>query len=166
MLRRLQAQHIHAIKKVNFDRFYEEQYTVRRDFDKIFENPNASNEEVDAMLEKYELHIESLFEPYAAMHESRPHSNLWGKMVLWGDEALMTDHIGYYSKNVLVHSEPTAGHYHEDYPHHTQAWMYDHKFLNEDFNYEDVERKYTEAQNASGSDPSSLKRELDDSHKH
>ena len=40
------------------------------------------------MLEKYEYYIEQTFEPYAAMHESRQHSNLWGKMVLWGDEAL------------------------------------------------------------------------------
>ena len=35
------------------------------------------------------------------MHECRPHSNLWGKHVLWGDEALATDHIGYY-KPVLA----------------------------------------------------------------
>jgi len=37
------------------------------------------------MIEKYEFFIEEHFEPYAAMHESRQHSNLWGKMVLWGD---------------------------------------------------------------------------------
>ena len=73
------------------------------------------------------------------MHESRQHSNLWGKMVLWGDDALKTDHIGYYSKDRLVNEAPTAGHYHEEYPHQIGAWMYDEKYLNEDFNYEDVE---------------------------
>lgn len=36
------------------------------------------------MLEKYELFIEKNFEPYAAMHESRMHSNLWGKMLIYG----------------------------------------------------------------------------------
>ena len=55
-------------------------------------------------LEKYEFFVQENFEPYAAMHESRQHSNLWGKMVLWGDEALATDHVGYYSKNVLLNT--------------------------------------------------------------
>jgi len=109
------AMHIHTIKRVNFDRFHDEQYLVRRDFDKIFSNPDS--EEVQAMLDKYEYFIESNFEPYAAMHESRQHSNLWGKMVLWGDDALKTDHVGFYSKNVLINAEPTAGHFHEQYPH-------------------------------------------------
>ena len=40
------------------------------------------------------------------MHECRQHSNLWGKMVLWGDAALATDHFGYY-KPVLVHGKPS-----------------------------------------------------------
>lgn len=35
------------------------------------------------MLEKYELFVEQHFEPYAPMHECRPHSNLWGKMLLY-----------------------------------------------------------------------------------
>jgi hypothetical protein len=35
------------------------------------------------MLDKYELYIERFFEPYAAMHECRPHSNLWGKLVIY-----------------------------------------------------------------------------------
>ena len=117
MLRKLMAQHIHTIKRVNFDRFHDEQYRVRRDFDQIFRNPNATNEQINAMLEKYELYIEHAFEPYAAMHESRQHSNLWGKMVLWGDDALATDHVGFYSKNVLVNAAPTSGHFHEEYPH-------------------------------------------------
>ena len=92
------------------------------------------------MIEKYEHFISENFEPYAAMHESRQHSNLWGKMVLWGDDALATDHIGYYSKNVLINAEPTAGHYHEQYPHNIGAWMYDETYNNTDFNYSDLEQ--------------------------
>ena len=40
------------------------------------------------MLDKYEHFISENFEPCAAMHENRQHSNLRGKMVLWGDDAL------------------------------------------------------------------------------
>ena len=134
------AMHIHTIKRVNFDRFHDEQYLVRRDFDKIFSNPDS--EEVQAMLDKYEYFIESNFEPYAAMHESRQHSNLWGKMVLWGDDALATDHVGFYSKNVLLHEAPSAGHFHEQYPHMVGAWMYDNQYMNTDFNYDDLEAQY------------------------
>ena len=141
VLRKLQSSHIHTIKRVNFDRFYDEQYRVRRDFDKIFD-ANASDEEVETMLAKYEHFIEEHFEPYAAMHECRQHSNLWGKMVTWDDTALATDHIGFYSKNVLVHAEPTSGHFHESYPHMIQGWMYDEHFMNTDFNYEDLEAQY------------------------
>ena len=107
------SKHIHTIKRVNFDRFHDEQYTVRRDFDAIFAHPDKESDEVQAMLDKYEHFISENFEPYAAMHESRQHSNLWGKMVLWGDDALATDHVGFYSKNVLVNAAPTAGHFHE-----------------------------------------------------
>merc|ERR1711935_219993 len=46
MLRKLNSQHVNAMKKVNFDKFYDEQYRVRRDFDKIFRNPNASQMEI------------------------------------------------------------------------------------------------------------------------
>ena len=92
------------------------------------------------MLEKYEYYIEENFEPYAALHGSRQHSNLWGKHTLWGDKMLMTDHIGFYSKNVLINGKPSSGHYHEQYPHMIGAWQYDSKFLNDDFNYEDVEK--------------------------
>ena len=84
------------------------------------------------------------------MHACRPHSNLWGKDVLWGDEALMTDHIGYYSQNVKAFGEPSAGNYHEEYPHMVSAWVYDHQYLDSEFNYEDLERKYL-AQEASNS---------------
>ena len=65
------AMNINTIKRANLDRFYEEQYKVRRDFDQIFKNPNASQDQIEAMINKYELFIEENFEPYAAMHESR-----------------------------------------------------------------------------------------------
>ena len=96
MLRKLMSQHVITIKRCDLDRFYDEQYRVRRDFDKIYK-PDANPKEIELMLEKYELYIQNHFEPYFAMHECRTHSNLWGKMVLWGDKALMTDHIGYYA---------------------------------------------------------------------
>ena len=160
------ATHVQTVKKVNFDRFHDEQYAARRDFDKIYKNPNATQKDIEAMLEKYEFFIQENFEPYAAMHESRQHSNLWGKMVLWGDDALTTDHIGFYSKDRLVNEAPTAGHYHEEYPHQIGAWMYDEKYLNEDFNYEDVEAAASAEQQSGASQPSSvLKGELDDAHK-
>ena len=68
------------------------------------------------MLEKYELFIEHNFEPYASMHESRPHSNLWGKMLIYNQTALDTDHIGYY-KPVLTMGAPTPVQFNEEYPH-------------------------------------------------
>ena len=67
---------------------------------------DADPKDQELTIEKYELYIEKYFEPYAAMHECRQHSNLWGKMVLWGDAALATDHFGYY-KPVLVHGKPS-----------------------------------------------------------
>ena len=69
---------------------------MRRDFDRI-SAPGADPKDIEWTLEKYELYIETHFEPYAAMHECRQHSNLWGKHVLWGDAALATDHFGFYS---------------------------------------------------------------------
>lgn len=80
-LRKLLALHVFTVRRPNFDRYYDEQYRVRRDFDKIL---NSNDEkEIELMLEKYELFIEKHFEPYAAMHECRPHSNLWGKMLIY-----------------------------------------------------------------------------------
>ncbi len=89
MLRKLLAQHMFTIRRPNIDRFHDEQYRVRRDFDRMLSS--TDDQEVNALLEKYELYIEKYFEPYAAMHESRPHSNLWGKMLLYGPAALATD---------------------------------------------------------------------------
>lgn len=103
-MRKLFAKHVFTVRRPNFDRFYDEQYRVRRDFDKIYNSKDQK--EISLMLEKYELFIEHNFEPYSAMHESRPHSNLWGKLLIYGPDALATDHIGYY-KPVLVNGEPT-----------------------------------------------------------
>lgn len=162
MLRKLLAQHVFTIRRPNFDRFHDEQYRVRRDFDKILQS--TDEKEIQLMLEKYELYIEKYFEPYAAMHESRMHSNLWGKMLLYGPEALATDHIGYY-KPVLLHGEPTRVHFHEQYPHMVSAWVYDHKYLNEDFDYNDLEGQYVADEKKSGKTPEELKRELDQAHR-
>ena len=134
------AQHIWTIRRVNFDRFHDEQAKVRRDFDKIFQT-GADQGEINLMLEKYELYIEKHFEPYAAMHECRMHSNLWGKMVPWGDKALETDHYGYY-KQIPMTTGASEGNYHEEYPYMTTAWVYDHQYLDAEFNYEDLEKDY------------------------
>ena len=95
------AKHIYTIRRTDFDRFYDEQYRVRRDFDKILA-ADADPLEVKLTLEKYEMFIEQEFEPYAAMHECRTHSNLWGKHVLWGDEALATDHFGRNTSKINI----------------------------------------------------------------
>ena len=75
------SMHVFSTKRPNFDRFYDEQYKVRRDFDKIYNSKDEK--QIQWMLEKYELFIEQNFEPYASMHERRPHSNLWGKMLIY-----------------------------------------------------------------------------------
>jgi hypothetical protein len=130
---------VFTIRRPNFERFHEEQYRVRRDFEKILNSKDEK--EIQIMLEKYELYMEKFFEPYAAMHESRPHSNLFGKMLQYGPEALATDHIGYY-KPVLLNGQPSTVQFHEQYPHQVTAWVYDHQYLNEDFNYDDLEKQY------------------------
>lgn len=117
------------------------------------------------MLEKYELFIERFFEPYAAMHESRPHSNLWGKMLIYNQKALDTDHIGYY-KPVLVHGEPTTVHFNEQYPHMVTAWVYDHKYMSDDFNYEDLEKQYLNEQARQKLSADEIKQKLDQAHSH
>ena len=161
MLRKLGAMHVWTIRRTDFDRFHSEQYRVRRDFDRI-SKPDADPKDIELTLEKYEFFIEQNFEPYAAMHSCRPHSNLWGKDVLWGDEALNTDHIGFYSGTVKAFGEPTGDNYHEQYPHMVSAWVYDHQYLDAEFNYEDLERKYL-AQEASnqGETASDTKAKLD-----
>lgn len=162
-MRKLLALHVFTVRRPNFDKFYEEQYKVRRDFDSILNSKD--DKEIEVMLEKYELFIERFFEPYAAMHECRPHSNLWGKMIIYDPKALATDHIGYYSKNVLVHGEPTSVHFHEQYPHMVTAWVYDHKYLSDDFNYNDLEKQYLDQQSTSSSSPEQLRETLDQVHK-
>ena len=161
MLRKLLAQHVFTIRRTNFDRFHDEQYRVRRDFEKILNS--SDQQEINAMLEKYELYIERHFESYAAMHESRVHSNLWGKNLLYGPTALATDQIGYYSP-VLLAGAPTSVHFHEQYPHMVSAWVYDHKYLNEDFDYNDLEKQYLDSEAKAATTPDSLKETLDKAH--
>lgn len=151
-----------TVKRPNFDRFYDEQYKARKDFEKII---NSSDEqEINAMLEKYELYIEDQFEQYAAMHDSREHSNLWGKHLIYSEEALQTDHIGYY-KPVLLTGEPTSVHFHEQYPHMTTAWVYDNLYTDENFNYEDLERSYLQKHAHDHTTPQGLKEQLDSHHR-
>ena len=138
MIRKLMAQHIFTVKNVNYDRFYAEQYRVRKDFDAILAE-DACPKLTELTIEKYELYIEDAFEPYAAMHECRPHSNLWGKHVLWGDKALETDHVGFYTQEVSAFAQPTDVAFHEEYPHMVSAWVYDHTYLDPEFDYEDRE---------------------------
>ena len=45
------------------------------------------------------------------------------------------------------------------------AWVYDHKYLNEDFNYEDLEKKYLDHQISQGGSPQELRQSLDQAHR-
>lgn len=74
-----------------------------------------------------------------------------------------TDHFGYY-KPVLLNGKPSDGHYHEQYPHMVTGWIYDHKYLNRDFNYEDLEQKYLNEQAKTGQSQQDLKQQLDQAH--
>lgn len=95
VLKKLLSLHYYSVRVCAYDTFLEESRKAREDFDKIW----ASNDdrEVNTMLEKYELFIENNFEPDHPLHESRPHSNLHGKLLLYSDTQLATDHIGYFS---------------------------------------------------------------------
>jgi hypothetical protein len=48
------------VKRPNFDRFYDEQAKARKDFEKILHSKDE--QEINIMLEKYELYIEDQFE--------------------------------------------------------------------------------------------------------
>ena len=84
-------------------------------------------------------------------------------MVLWGDKALATDHFGYY-KPVLVHGEPSKADFTEQYPHMVGAWVYDHQYLNAEFNYNDLESEYLKKEHSSVTTASQTKSELDKLH--
>ena len=45
------------------------------------------------------------------------------------------------------------------------AWVYDHKYMNEDFDYNDLEKQYLENESKSAETPQSLKEQLDQAHK-
>ena len=57
MIRKLNAQHIWTIRRTDYDRFYSEQYRIRRDFDRI-SAADAEQKDIELTLEKYELYIE------------------------------------------------------------------------------------------------------------
>ena len=41
------------------------------------------------------------------------------------------------------------------------GWVYDHQYLDAEFNYEDLEKEYQEQEEKSSSSPESLKSQLD-----
>ncbi len=159
-LRKLQMIHVFEVRWPNFDRFYDEAAMIRKDFDAILAE-KANEDKIASIQEKYEGFISAHFEAYAAMHPCRPHSNLHGKDLLYSQEALNTDHIGYYSP-VPIHGTPSVGHYHEEYPHSVTAWLYDSHFMSDEFDYNDLESEYLNNQPTS---QESVKEMLDKEHK-
>ena len=81
--------------------------------------------------------------------------------MLWGDAALATDHIGFYSGKVKAFGEPTGANYNEQYPHMVSGWVYDHHYLDADFNYEDMEAKYLASEAQSGETASEGRKRID-----
>lgn len=157
VLKKLLSTHFYVVKEPTYDLMLEEQRRAREDFEKIWNS--TDDKEVNAMLEKYELFIEKNFEPDFPLHESRPHSNLHGKLLLYNDEQLGTDHIGYYSKERLVTGEPTGAGFYEEYPHMTGSWVYNSMYENESFDYSEPEANKTLI------DRETAKAQLDDLHK-
>ena len=45
------------------------------------------------------------------------------------------------------------------------AWVYDHKYMNDDFDYNDSEKQYLQGQQKSGESAVDLKSQLDEAHK-
>jgi hypothetical protein len=45
------------------------------------------------------------------------------------------------------------------------AWVYDHKTMNDEFDYNDLEKKYLEDTLKNAESPQSLKEQLDQAHK-
>ena len=77
-------------------------------------------------------------------------------MVLWGDKALETDHFGFY-KQVPLYGTPGIAEFNEQYPHMVGAWVYDHQYLNAEFNYNDLESEYLKTQGGATSDETKAK---------
>ena len=139
-LRKLQATYFNTVRGKDYEKFIEETTKAREDFDALLNSDDPLY--YDAMVEKYELLIESLFEPDASLNPSRPYSNLNGKLVLYGNDVLQSDPIGYYSKNKLVTGKPTGVGFYEEYPDQANAWVYEELELNDDFDYTDDELGY------------------------
>ena len=64
-----------------------------------------------------------------------------------------------------VTGEPSSVHFLEQYPHMVTAWVYDHKYMSDDFNYDDLEKKYLDAQTKTTQNIGDLKQQLDEAHK-
>ncbi len=45
------------------------------------------------------------------------------------------------------------------------AWVYDHKYMNDEFDYNDLEKQYLDSELKSGETVQSLKEQLDHAHK-
>ena len=45
------------------------------------------------------------------------------------------------------------------------AWVYDHKYMDDSFDYSDTEKQYLESQSKAGETPEQLKQQLDQTHK-
>ena len=120
-LRKLFAAHIHCTRNKNFPLFHDLARATREDFDKLYESEDPTL--LDVTVEKYELMIEELFEPDASLNHTRPYSNLNGKLILYGNDALQSDPIGYY-KQRSVTGKPSGVGFYEEYPDHGHAWVY------------------------------------------
>ena len=66
-----------------------------------------------------------------------------------------------------MHGTPTDVHFYEEYPQMVTAWIYDHKYMSDDFNYADVEKNYLKSQDQIVKDvvASETKEKLDQAHK-
>ena len=45
------------------------------------------------------------------------------------------------------------------------GWVYDHKYMSDDFDYNDLEKKYLDDQSKAEQKPDDLKKQLDEAHK-
>jgi hypothetical protein len=83
-------------------------------------------------------------------------------MLLYSNEALMTDHVGWYSKNRLVAGEPSNEYtFHEEYPHMVSGWIYEDLYANEDFDFSENIDGDNSGDNSANKDAIALKKAID-----
>lgn len=63
-----------------------------------------------------------------------------------------------------MHGEPTTVQFNEQYPHMVTAWLYDDKYLSDDFNYHDTEKEYLFDERHITEKEESIKSSLDKAH--